>query len=49
MKETWTTLMVTKSDMGRVATIMRREPRVRRMAQIPGPSVQAGLDLIMLY
>ena len=42
MKITCTTLIVTNSDIGRVATIMRRDPRVIRMAQIPGPSVHAG-------
>ena len=36
------TLIVTKSDMGRVATIIRMEPRVRNIAQMPGPSVHAG-------
>ena len=36
------TLIVTKSNIGKVATIIRMEPRVRNIAQMPGPSVHAG-------
>ena len=35
------TLIVTKREIGRVATIIRMDPRVRNIAQIPGPSVHA--------
>ena len=39
------TLIVTKREIGRVATIIRMDPRVRNIAQIPGPSVHAVNEL----